>query len=139
MMKNIQDTFVHQWFDQVWNRGNASAINQLMDPEAIAHGLPVSKELKGPDAFRPFYDAFQAEFPSIHVMVEDVITEGDEVEYTQVARCSVKGTHKSGKPVEFSGVSICRVKDGKLLEGWNNFDFLSMNMQLGKISEDQIS
>jgi predicted ester cyclase len=139
MMKNIQNTFVYRWFDQVWNRGNASAIDELMDPQAVAHGLPVSKELKGPDAFKPFHKAFQAEFPSIHITVEDVVTDGDDANYTQVARCSVKGTHKSGKPVEFSGVSICKVKDGRLLEGWNNFDFLDMNMQLGKISAEQIS
>jgi predicted ester cyclase len=34
-------------------------------------------------------------------------------------------------PVEFSGITIIRVKDGQIVEAWNNFDFMKMNQQLG--------
>jgi hypothetical protein len=36
-------------------------------------------------------------------------------------------------PVEFTGVSITRIKDGKIIEAWNNFDFMKMYKQLGVI------
>ncbi|HET9713296.1 MAG TPA: ester cyclase, partial [Pyrinomonadaceae bacterium] len=69
------------------------------------------------------------------VTVEDVVAEGDKV----VARCSVRGTHTgehlgfeaTNAPVEFEGVAIVRIKDGKIVEAWNHFDFLEMNKQLG--------
>jgi predicted ester cyclase len=33
--------------------------------------------------------------------------------------------------VEFTGMVIVRIKDGKFVEAWNNFDFLTMNQQIG--------
>jgi predicted ester cyclase len=44
------------------------------------------------------------------------------------------GLHKkpvpTGKAVRFGGMCIVHVKDGKVEESWNNFDFLSMYEQL---------
>src|SRR5690606_19489571 len=37
----------------------------------------------------------------------------------------------SGEKVQFTGMAIIRIKDGKIIEGWNNFDFLSMYKQAG--------
>jgi predicted ester cyclase len=39
----------------------------------------------------------------------------------------------SNAPVDFTGVSIVRIKDGKIVEAWNNFDFMRMNQQIGVI------
>jgi len=33
----------------------------------------------------------------------------------------------------FTGVSIVRIKDDKIVEAWNNFDFMTMNKQIGVI------
>lgn len=73
--------------------------------------------------------------PTSKVIVEDTIAEGDKV----AARCSVHGKHTgdhlgvaaSNAHVDFTGMVIVRVKDGKFVEGWNNFDFLRMNQQIG--------
>jgi len=35
--------------------------------------------------------------------------------------------------VQFTGMAIVRIKDGKIVEGWNNFDFMKMNKQIGAI------
>jgi predicted ester cyclase len=37
----------------------------------------------------------------------------------------------SNKPASFTGMCIMRIADGKIVKGWNNFDFLSMYQQLG--------
>jgi predicted ester cyclase len=68
------------------------------------------------------------------VVVEDTVAEGDLV----VARCTVRGKHvgdhlgvaPSNAQVEFTGIGMGRVKDGKFVETWNNFDFLTMNQQM---------
>ena len=39
-----------------------------------------------------------------------------------------KATHK---PVDFWGITIGRVHDGRIVEGWNTFDFLTMYQQMG--------
>jgi steroid delta-isomerase-like uncharacterized protein len=130
---------LRRWFDEVWNKGNAEAIDELFAPDGVAHGLSddESMPMKGPSDFRPFHTAFRGAFPDIEVIVEDMIAEGDKV----VARCSVRGKHTgdnlgikaSNSPVLFTGIAIVRIRDGKIVEAWNNFDFMKMNRQIGAI------
>src|SRR5882724_5051348 len=130
---------VRRWFEEVWNKGRAEAIDEMFAADGIAHGLSDDAEnpLRGPADFKPFHETFRGAFPNIEVIVEDMIAEGDKV----AARCSVRGKHTgdhlgvaaSNAPVEFTGITIVRVKDGKIIEAWNNFDFLKMNKQIGAI------
>ena len=131
------ETLVHRWFEEVWNRGRAEAIDEMLDCDGVAHGLTdqSGNELCGPEGFKPFFESFRSAFPDIQVSVEDTVTEGDKI----AARCIVRGTHRgegvgiapTGRPVEFTGMTIVRVRDGKIVEAWNNFDFMTMFQQLG--------
>jgi predicted ester cyclase len=107
--------------------------------EGVAHGLADASgaELRGPAHFREFHRSFRDAFPDIRVTVEDVIAEGDKV----AGRCSARATHRSGalgfaatnREVGFDGMCIARVCDGKIVEAWNTFDFLTMYRQLGAL------
>jgi predicted ester cyclase len=129
-------TIIHQWFEEVWNQGCESAIDELSHPEKLTYGLTDSKgkPLDGMDGFRDFYRQFRAAMSDIHVTVEETITEGDLI----AARCAVTARHTGewmGKPpkgnrVKFTGMAMARLKDGKIHEAWNNFDFLSMVQQM---------
>ncbi len=130
---------IRRWFEEVWNKGRADAIAEMMAENAVAHGLSedTAKPLRGPSGFRPFHAQFREAFPNIEVVIEDTIAEGDKV----VARCSVRGKHAgdslgfkaTGVQAEFDGITIVRIKDGKFVEAWNNFDFMRMYKQLGAI------
>ena len=71
--------------------------------------------------------------------VEDVIVEGEKV----VARYSAQGTHKgdlsgiapTGKQVTVCRVTIARFANGKVVEGWVNWDALGLMQQLGVVPE----
>lgn len=131
-------TLVRRWFDEVWNKGREDAIDEMFAEDGIAHGLSedVGHPFRGPGGFRPFHQAFRGAFPDIQVVVEDMIAEGDKV----VARCTVRGKHTgdhlgfaaSQSPVDFTGIAIVRIRDGKIIEAWNNFDFMRMNRQIGR-------
>jgi len=130
---------IRRWFEEVWNQGRADAIPKMFAEDGIAHGLSddVNAPLKGPGGFLPFHAQFREAFPNIEVVVEDQIAEGDTV----ATRCSVRGKHAGDSlgfaatqlPVEFTGVTITRIKDGRVIEAWNNFDFMQMYRQLGAI------
>lgn len=129
---------MHRWFEEVWNKQRESAIDEMFAPDGTAHGLKEDKSMmRGPADFKPFWQNFRKAFPDIRIKVVDTICEGDKV----VAHCQVRGTHRGdtlgippkNKPVEFSGTVIVRVKDGKIAEGWNHFDFLGMYQQLGAV------
>jgi steroid delta-isomerase-like uncharacterized protein len=130
---------IRRWFEEVWNKGRADAIAEMLAEDAVVHGLSddAAKPLRGPEGFLPFHTQFREAFPNIEVVVEDTIAEGDKV----VARCSVRGKYSgdslgfkaSGSQAEFDGIAIARLKDGKFVESWNNFDFMKMYRQLGAI------
>jgi len=130
------DKWIRTWFEQVWNNGDESAIDRLMAPDAIAHGLPGGdgSPLRGPAAFKPFFRTFRSAFPDIHIEILRTVTEGDLV----CAHCHVTGTHSgadlgvaaTGQRVEFSGMTIGRIENGQIHEGWNSFDFMTMFQQV---------
>ena len=139
-MTKQHNTIPHRWFEEVWNKGRAEAMDEMLDPDVIIHGLVDSNgnEVRGADAFRSFYESFRGAFPDIQVIVEDTVAEGDKI----AARCTVKATHSgkglavspTGNSVEFTGMCMLRVKDERIVEAWNSFDFLTMMQQIGVIS-----
>ena len=122
-------TLLHRWFDQVWNEANADAIDQLLAPDCVIHGLPdpQNKELRGSEPFKIFWRQFRKDFPDIHVELNEVLVDGDLL----ACLCTAIGKHAgSGKWVRFTGQVLVREKDGKFLEAWNHFDFETMRQQL---------
>ena len=133
---------VRRWFEEVWNQGRAEAIEEMFDEEGVAYGLADESgaELRGPAHFRAFHQRFREAFPDLVVSVDDAISEGDRV----AARCTVRGSHRGDtlgfrateRPVEFTGMTFARVRGGKIVEAWNNFDFMVMYQQLGALRLD---
>lgn len=138
-MSEENKMLLRRWFEEVWNKGRTEAIDEMFAADGIAHGLSDDEgsPLRGGADFKPFHETFRGAFPNIEVVVEDMIAEGDKV----AARCSVRGQHTganlgvaaSNAPVKFTGMCIVRINDGKIVEAWNNFDFMAMNKQIGVI------
>ena len=113
---------VRRWFEEVWNKGRADAIPEMLAEGGVVHGLSedAANPLRGPAGFLPFHAQFREAFPEIEVVVEDQIAEGDLV----ATRCSVRGKHAGDSlgfaatqaPVEFTGVSIRESKTARLLK-----------------------
>jgi steroid delta-isomerase-like uncharacterized protein len=144
MHKETEDNaaFIRRWFEEVWNKGREEAVDELFDEKGVAHGLAdeTGEPLRGAAGFKPFFRRFREAFPEIEVTVEDTVSEGDKV----AARCTVRGAHRgdtlgfaaTNRPVEFTGICIVRVSQGKIVEAWNNFDFMAMLGQLGALRMD---
>ena len=138
-MSEENKALVRRWFQEVWNNGRADAIDEMFDENGIAHGLSddPSNPIKGPENFRPFHTLFREAFPNMMIVIEDMVAEGDKV----AARCSVQGKHEGDfrglaatqSPVYFTGMTIVRIANGKIVEAWNNFDFMSMHKQIGLV------
>ena len=136
-MSETNKALMRRWFEEVWNQGRADAIGELMADDCVIHGLADASgnPVRGAEAFRDFHRQFRGAFPNMNVTVADVISEGDRV----VARCDVRGKHSgdhlgfkaTNNPVQFTGIAITRIENGKIAEAWNEFDFTEMNKQLG--------
>ena len=82
---------------------------------------------------------FRRGFPDVISTIEDLIAEGDKV----VARWRSWATHRgdymgipqTGNRVEFTGISIYRIEEGKIAESWTVEDQLGLMRQIGALPE----
>jgi len=92
----------------------------------------------GPRGIAAFADRIRTAFPDTDIVVEDAFGIDDKV----AARWSATMTHSgdgvgvpaTGKRVTITGMSIARIVDGKIVEGWDNWDRLAMLEQIGAYS-----
>jgi steroid delta-isomerase-like uncharacterized protein len=135
-MATAPKVLARRWFEEVWNQGRETAISELMSPDGVVHGL--GPDQHGPDGFKPFFTMYRDAFPDIQVTIESIVSEGD----LAAVRWTAVGTHKgnglgfpaTGKRVELTGMAFLRAENGRLIEGWNNFDQLGMLQQVGVVS-----
>lgn len=134
------ETFLHRWFEEAWNKGREEAIDEMVADDVVAYGLTDERgnQVSGINEFRRFFRNFRAAFPDIHVTIEETIAEGDKIG----AVCRVRGTHTgdgltlraTNQSIEFCGVLMVRLREGKIAEAWNYFDFMTLFAQLGALS-----
>ena len=139
-MSSTPDAVTRQWFKEVWDEGKEEAIDRLMAADSQVHGLtgPGGPPIVGPAAFKPVFHTFREALGDLEIIIERTMVEGELC----TAYCRVKGRHvgkafggdATGRPVDFHGMVIARVRDGKMIEGWNVFDFLTMYQQIGWVS-----
>jgi steroid delta-isomerase-like uncharacterized protein len=135
----VDSAFIRRWFEEVWNKKREDAVDEMLAADGVAHGLSDTdgNEVHGPEAFKRLQRQFVESFPDMHIEVEDTVVEGDMI----AARCRVTGSHlghgigvtPTNGPVEFTGMTIVRVKDGKIVEAWNEFNFMEMYRQVGAL------
>jgi steroid delta-isomerase-like uncharacterized protein len=140
-MSVANKVLVYRWYEEVWNKKREEAIDEMLSADVISYGLTdnPTEAVKGTSAFKKYWRALIEIFPDIHVAVESTIAEDDKV----VSRCSVRGTHlgqglgipPTGKKIHVTGVRIATFHDGKVIEAWNNFDYLAVYGQLGLLPQ----
>ena len=120
------------------NQNNLDALDEVVASDITDHN-PSPGQAPGLEGVKQWFSSLHTAFSDFHVDVEDMIAEGDKV----VARVTGSGTHQgefmgiapTGNRIEFSGIDILRIAEGKVAEHWGNFDNLGMLQQLGAIPE----
>lgn len=124
-----------RYVEECWNKKNMAILDELFTSDCPHHmNGPVN--FKGPDGFKASFNNWFKGFPDLEVTIEDQVTEGD----MSVIRGKVIGTHQgdlqfggmpaaiapTGKQLEFEGITMCRMANGKIVELWSiaNFTWL---------------
>jgi predicted SnoaL-like aldol condensation-catalyzing enzyme len=116
---------VSRWFHEVWNEGRRDTIAELFAHDGVMYdGTTV---IRGPAEFEGFYDRLRAQFSQFHISPVLVLAEGDLACIHWNA--SFKHT-ATDKPAHITGTSIVRVKDGRFVEAWQNWDAAGLAAQL---------
>jgi steroid delta-isomerase-like uncharacterized protein len=130
---------VRSLVDELWNKGNLQVADELIAP-AYLHHDPSSPDFgKGPESEKKRVNLYRTAFHDFRLNIEDLLAEGETV----VARWSCRGVHKgdlngiapTGKQFAITGVTIARLSNGKIVEGFVNWDALGLMRQLGVVPE----
>ncbi len=121
-------------FAEEWNRGNLDGVYAFFAQDFAGHDYPpgMAPGVEGlKQALRQYFDAF----PDSQITLELLVAEGDTVAgygiLTGTHKGSLLGIPPTGKKVTIPKATIHRIKDGKIVEGWNISDFLGALRQIG--------
>ncbi|HEY0050023.1 MAG TPA: ester cyclase [Pyrinomonadaceae bacterium] len=138
-MAEEHENFLRRWFEEVWNKKNEGAIDRMCCADVVANGLTDAegRTICGVEAYKTLFRTFVSAYPDLKITVEDTVSEGDKI----AARCRVTATHTgeglgvapTNQPLEFTGMTMVKIKDGKIAEAWNEFDFMKMYSQFGAL------
>ena len=121
-------------YQECYNTNQLDGLDEIMALDVltpkIMPGMP-----SGLEGAKAVHQKTLVGMPDFHTEIQDLIAEDDKV----VARVIMTGTHTgdfygipaTGKCVEFSGMFIARIVDGKIVEHWGEEDALSLLQQLG--------
>ena len=142
MSVNENIDLMRRWFHEVWNEGRIQTVYELFSPDGIAIGHYGSEsQVRGPAKFAPFVAQIRRAFPDIQITIDDAFGAEDKVAVRWSARMNHTGEGfgpATGKPVRLTGISIVRIANGQLVEGWDNWDRLGMLEQIDAYKQPEI-
>lgn len=127
--------------EQMWGEGRLELADQLYSDHYVDHvgRGPEPVEVKGVAGIKQAVTSFRNAFPDLSYTVEGQVAEGELI----VSRFSARGTHRgtflgvapTGRTVTYTGFDMNRVRDGRIIESWVNYDALALLQQLGIVNE----
>lgn len=122
---------VRRFFDELVNERKSGVAEEIFSPNFSMPQLG----LYGPEGAKSMVNAIWAAFPDAWDTIEEQVAEGDTV----MTRVTVRGTNlgewqglpPTGKSVVWTGVTIDRVIDRKIVERLVVIDWLAVMKQLG--------
>jgi steroid delta-isomerase-like uncharacterized protein len=117
---------VRRMFEEVWAKGNVAAVDDFMAADYVEqHPVPPGSQ-PGRDSVKQRVAVYHNAFPDLRSTIEDIFAEGDRVAYRWTAR----GTHlgewagisPTGNHMTATGITIFRVTEDKIVEGWVSID-----------------
>lgn len=137
--KEIMET----WFQRVWADEDPEAIEEMFIDEGTARGLGtyvtegqgsfLDHELIGPKGFKEFHKALLGLVGDVKIEITKSMEQGDWLAVLCVFKAKKRGTDQK---VQTTGTVFIKITDGKLIEAYNHFDFMSLFGQLGQLPEN---
>lgn len=144
-MSNLESNkaVVARWFSEFWGETcNLAVVDELAAPDMLLQ-YSLHEPRRGRDDIKAFMTDFRKAFPDLNFWgTADLIAEGDYV----VGRWEGGGTHtgiafgdflagslpaNTGRRMRFTGTTVLKVKDGKIVEEIGLDDGVAALTQLG--------
>ena len=139
-------SIIRKLFD-AFNAKDADAIAALAADDYVLIDCASGEKYEGPEGARRNAEGWLTPFADVSVEVLNVVESGDWA----VAECVGRGTHSgpmqtpmgevsaTGKQLKLHFCSVIKVRDGKIVEGRDYYDAMTIASQLGLIPEPAAS
>ena len=121
---------------KIWNEGNMDMVDEIIAPDYVEHTANIPEDdVVGIEAFKERVTILRTFFPDFNVNVEELIVKDDRIVWRWI--CSGTNTvtltdiPPTGKKMQFEGVGILRVVDGKIVERVMYYNEAARLVQLG--------
>jgi steroid delta-isomerase-like uncharacterized protein len=122
-------------FIQIWGNGDLNVIDELSAPSLTVQYPVLPNSIQGKEMFKRVMESFRSAFPDSALQIEDEIAENDRV----VIRWTFSGTHEgimlgipaSHKKVKWTGITIYKIVEGKIIQEIGEEDYLGFLRQIG--------
>ena len=132
--KDIGDTYA-----KARNEVNLALLDEIYAPDVVVHDCSSPEDIIGLEALKEYYSYTHKAFPDLHATLDETIVKGDKIIWVWTFAATNTGSFHTplgdipptGNKVQFSGVAIDRVDEGKIVEEWVYFNGLQVLQQLG--------
>jgi steroid delta-isomerase-like uncharacterized protein len=124
---------VRRFIDEIFVHGRKQAVDELLADDFVAHTWPSTGNPKAD--LKGAIDRTSKGLADAVFTIDDMIAEDDRVAVRLTAAATqvgeLMGMPPRGKRYEIGEIHIFRVRDGKVVEHWHQFDQMKMMEQLG--------
>jgi steroid delta-isomerase-like uncharacterized protein len=128
----MSNKHLQQLFAQALNEKRIELFDEFIHPEYNNHNAYVEP---GPAGVKAFFRHYLDAFPDTKVAIEDVIEEGGRISarftYNGTFTNTFMGYPSNSAAIQMRSIDIWRVKDGKLVEHWDELNLLEVFQQIG--------
>lgn len=125
-------------YEDLWNNRAYSKIPEIVS-ESFVHRDPAVGEVRGHDGLEAFIREIKTGFPDFQLEIINLLASEqivmDEAKFTMTHEGEFNDIPPTGREVEFRGMAINRIEDGKLQEHRQYYDRQDFFQQLGLVDE----
>ncbi len=133
MSTDDNKTIVRRFIQEIFVEGRTETVDELLADDFVGHTWPSTGRPK--DDLKGAIDRTSKGLTDPVFDIEDLIAERDLVAVRLTAAATqtgpLMGMPPSGKRYEIGEIHIFRLRGGKVVEHWHQFDQMTMMQQLG--------
>jgi steroid delta-isomerase-like uncharacterized protein len=126
----------------IWSTGEVDAADEIYSSDYVNHqhhDPNDPRDLRGIEAMKQFVREFREGFPDFRDSIDLQLAEGDMVATRFTSTGTHRGTFMGVEPTDreltWTGITIDRIADGRIVESWANWDMMGMMQRLGALSQ----
>jgi steroid delta-isomerase-like uncharacterized protein len=123
---------VRRFIDEVFVQGRFDSVDELLSDDFVPHNWPFTGD--GKADLKAAIERVSNGLTNPEWVIDDMIAEGDRVAVRVTAQATQTGPFMgippSGRHYSIGEIHIFRIRDGRIVEHWHQFDGISMMQQL---------